>query len=122
MIFAFASCAQYYKLMLCRHLQLQILLLDLIINYTFANNIGRSVKINTSLQLCFRISCFLSVCYQISTKYLSIFAKCNVILEGYVFAAISTVCNFFFINNLVNDYFIPYHCIVISIHNYTVGK
>ena len=32
------------------------------------NQIGTSVQINKSLQLCFRISCFLSVSHQINTK------------------------------------------------------
>ncbi len=40
------------------------ILSDPIINQT----IGSSDQINMSLQLCFRISCFLSVCHQINTK------------------------------------------------------
>ena len=40
------------------------ILSDLIINQT----IGSSVQVNRSLQLCFRISCFLTVCHQINTN------------------------------------------------------
>ncbi len=47
------------------HRLLNFKIMDLIMNHTIVS----SAKINKSLQLCFRISCLLWLCYQANTKW-----------------------------------------------------